>query len=332
MPEAKEFLENNTMISEHLNDHYALYRDKICKENHITGQYQYHSRMLDEVIDLVYRSYEQIAEEKDIRAYVSLLKSECISRLSKTNGYRDDEKTITRWCNEPKDDISRFFWRFNYECMHVVLDQLKVDMAETFADSIAILTLALSPTDYISSFLRSDMCAEEYRDNAERKNNVAHTILVRIYVVIRSVSGMAERMPESEFQKAWKGKNIFRTLVKQYMKNSAERQLCEDLYNFNKCICRLDGSKTEYHSMYNTEKRCFNNYCVNYYKDVDVIELFTSYIMECMESYWKNMENHPEAKALQENLREVYKKLSGTDPMNVIQGVEDFLSEYEKQT
>ncbi|MCC8150042.1 MAG: hypothetical protein LIO96_00870, partial [Lachnospiraceae bacterium] len=86
------------------------------------------------------------------------------------------------------EDLQTFYNLFQSGCLRQAVDQLRVDMGETYADVAAILTLQLFPEEYLLAFLRSDNHKERYPDGGV---NLTHPLMLRCYVVMTAVGNVA---------------------------------------------------------------------------------------------------------------------------------------------
>lgn len=132
------------------------------------------------------------AGKKDILDFVGRLKEKYAAQLCGGIPLYLSQK-ITEAFEGLYSDLCEFYNLFQRTYLQMAVDQLRVDMAEIYADVTAILTLQLFPVDYLLSFARSDIY-DGRQKNGGGDSGFVHPLSLRIYVVMRAVGGAAQKV------------------------------------------------------------------------------------------------------------------------------------------
>ena len=205
-------------------------------------------------------------------------------------------------------------------------------LREACADISSILTLELTPNEYIESFcnLKIPSNTQEYHEEITPKE-------IRIVLVIKGIQqgiiGKKDYFINNSFVNDW---NLFR--IEDFVKNhpiGSEAEvlgcklfLCfENKKDKNTCI-------RNYKSAYNYNKEYFTGDILDFYNDIEIWNEMSYYINSCINEYLQKLSdtNNAARKTLLEKKRHLtstYKDIASGSIGTQLQTIENFLASYE---
>ena len=298
--------------------------------------YLYHS---GESRNTICKDYRYITnndiDRKIVSDYGEMLKN--ILRMEAgTSGRRNNIGQLSEdldICNEREKKVLLFFERFQQTVLSGLLQMLLNYMcAETFADMIAILTLDLSPAEYVTSFVRN-----EYLENEQNQEQKSMRLLpVRIAITMEAVMMIVHKNQEwlktygSKLVETWV-EDVFRTTISELNDNPSAQDIMLRVYGYKTNLVRKNKCIRRYASMYNPKDGTFSNKRFDFLNDTNIYKFLCRYLYKCADTYFvqiKFLENGV-LRDMREKLINTYQTLAQGSVTDVMQQVEDFLHEHE---
>lgn len=308
---------------------------EICEE--ASGSpYLYHSGESREIICMAYRyiGNNDIAK-KIIYDYGEMLKGVL---LMETKASRDEKKAervrhIQEASNEREEKMLIFFERLQRDLLPELLQILNHICTETFADMIAILTLGLSPVEYVTSFVRS----EYLEDDQNRKQDTMTLLPIRIAVTMEAVKTITHaneewlRAYEPELAKAWEG-DVHHDTPYKLDTFSDEQNIMAQAWDYTDSLIWKKDRIGEYTSIYNPdyEDETFSIKILDFFNDINVYRLLCGYLNKCADTYFAEIKKDADLRAMREKLLHTYQRLKSGSVVDMMQEVEKFLWEHEE--
>lgn len=319
--------------------------EQVCMEEQ--SPYLYHSDMSKEIIC---RDYRYVSNNERVRPIIYnyggylqryLLKAENV--FYRKDGSAD-VKRIVDICNERTDKMLIFFEKFK-QVLPELIDMLHYICKETFADIIAILTLALSPADYVKSFVRSD-CLNNDQDWDQKTTNI---LSVRIAVTMEAVETIIYKNQEwlsadhpkmiqewladydPKVDKSWKGTVIRATIFKLHEEPTAQN-IMVNAYGYRKNLTSKKNSIRNYKSMYNPDYQdeTFSFKRLDFLNDINIYKFLCIYMDKCASTYFERLEKDDHLRKMWTKLLYTYQVLADGDIVQIMQEIECFLKEHEE--
>lgn len=200
---------------------------------------------------------------------------------------------------------------------------------EAHADLNVILTLDLSPKEYVSSFVQSEL--EETQAGIDIVR-MAHTI----DAIRRGIEKRPELFNKKGFCRDWKDTPI-ENMLRKLEKNSSEYKIAYKVYRFIQKKSNQNSEISKYKSIYNYKKKAFVNSDWDFFADEEIWNLLSQYLDECVSSYLEKLnekENNEKKSKLQiqkERLVSSFRKIDKSG-MVMLQEVEEFLESYDQES
>lgn len=350
MPEDLSSLTAEAMKSTYLRNRLKdelVKADKECCAKH-PDQYAYHSGNSKRIICKDYRSISRLnTAQMIIYAYGEELKEHLLKKRNLSSEIKQNYSAydIIDTCNERADKMLVFFRRFQQELLPQLIDILHFICKETFADIIAILSLSLSPVEYIKSFIRSDYV----KDSPNQIEDTIHILPLRIAVTMEAVETILYRnaswldieYPEMtqewlkgyapNLREKWRG-NVFTTTLLKLKSTSAAQTLMLKVYAYRTGLVSKKKKIQNYIGIYNPayEDETFSAKCLDFLNDINIYKLLCLYMNQCADTYFEQLKTNENLKQMWEELLETYKPLKSESLADIIQMIEGFLQKYEK--
>ncbi len=328
--DGREFL-NNHVLYDGLNSFYDRFRDQAARETGIADAYRGYARHTPSILQTLYREYCLRMRDKDVLDFVEAVRQCFLLNLRKFR-QQDMELTATDLSmafKELTEDMRDFIRHFQTDMLHVLIDQLLGDCKETFADAMAILTLRMSPEEYLRSFTMTDMVLDE---SSEGKTSVCESGIHRLYIVVMALQSSLGKVGKTAFTEQWTDKNIFEKLVNAFPMQSREDVMACTLFTFANSVGTLDENISLYEGLFDPAEAAFKTEGFDCLRDGVVLKHLIGYNEKCVDRYLEKLEGGDESTAgrLRKELEDMYGTLSGNDPLEVIQGIENYLATYEQ--
>ena len=337
----KPLTEKKMKMSSYLYDQLVKELIRVDDEAHNVEKespYIYHS---GKSIDIMRRNFRYITRNNIDRMIVSeygeMLKSFWHMEASDSGAQNDIEKGANNLeiNNDREKKVLLFFVRFQQAVLPALLKMLLNYMcAETFADMIAILTLDLSPADYVTSFVRNEYL--EHDQDQEKKS--MELLPVRIAVTMKAVATNVHtnadwlKHYDPKLAEEWEG-DVIKTTIFKLRNNSSEQNIMLKAYSYKTDLDIKSEHISSYVGMYNPkdEDETFSNKIFDFLNDTNIFDLLCEYLNKCADTYFTQIKS-PEGEKLRtmrEKLLHTYKILASSDVMDMMQEIESFLKEHE---
>lgn len=311
--------------------------EKIVREKMDLWPHAYHSDNSFTIIKKAFRSVttkhiRKIITDDCYKMNAFLQKKNKAVWLSKKK-HLSTINEIREYAFEKNDQILELNQRFQLELLVPLLHILKYIYTEAHADITAILTLHLTPEEYILSFTKGELQGEV----TKKKLTPGLLVCMRAGCLIRAVESVIDErkkeIGDEAFVKAWSG-NVINRLPRQFKKDSVEQNLAIDIYCYDTGVRDCSQNIKEYKCIYEyaeTEEG-FVNKQLDFLNDQVVYNNFLSYLIKSAESYIEKVTHDSELREKREQLKTTYKTLSGNSVLSIVQEIEGFLAKYEKKT
>lgn len=202
-------------------------------------------------------------------------------------------------------------------------------LREACADVSSILTLELTPAEYLDSFSDSKMPDQEEGGNTDMISEKE----IRISLVITSIQqGIVE------YRECFLNQDVFKEWtmfgIASFVENCPSGSKCEVLgCKVYMCMEALENNSSirHYESAYNTERGCFTGEVLNFYVDSVVWNEMNQYIVLCVKEYLQQLSSHENIKSEKDFLTKTYKRILKQPIGMQIQTLESFLKKSEKE-
>ena len=304
--------------------------DREINKASVDNSYQYHSDISRETIRKDYRYLTDTDIDRMlISEYGELLK----------NFLKKEVKDFVSphnldICNEREAKVLKLFEKFQQIALPDLLQMLlNYICAETFADMIAILTLELSPEEYVTSFVRNQIL--DYNQDPDRESISLFT--VRLAAVIQSVRKIVNKNKEwlenqsSKLTEDWKG-DVISEAIFRFGRNTREQDIMIMVYGYIKELRVKQDSISGYKSIYNPENSdgTFSGCKFDFVNDKNVFNLLVLYLFKCADTYIKQLKSDEKLCSIRREKLSVYRALACESVTDMMQAVENFLHEHEK--
>lgn len=297
--------------------------------------YLYHSSKSQMIIrkDYRYISINDIAR-KIIYEYGERMRNYLFMKeeASGANNNAEKIKYIQDACTNREEKMLLFFERFQQAALPNILKILNYICTETFADMIAVLTLNLSPAEYVMSFAKN-----EYREADRNPKQTSTELLpIRISVTMKAVKTILNKNKawlknnDPELIEAW-AEDVFRDTIFKLENNSDEQNIMIRVYGYKENLTSKKKSIRNYISMYNPEydDETFSVKRLDFLNDLNVYKLLCQYMNKCADTYFAQIKKDDSLKVKRKKLLDTYRTLTGGTMVKMMQEVEEFLQEHE---
>lgn len=335
MPDDLKILTERMMESTYLRDQLKkeLVRNDEERCRAQDDLYLYHSSKSQRNIRMNYRYVggNDIAKRL-IYEYGEMLRTNLFKKEKASGNNGERIKYIQDVCNEREEKVLLFFERFQQAALPDILKILTYICTETFADMIAVLTLNLSPAEYVLSFAKN-----EYRETDRNPKQTSTELLpVRISVTIEAVkkilnqnkAWLADNAPE--MTEEWSG-DVFRDTIDKFGCNSDEQNIMIRVCGYKKHLTSKRKAIGSYIGMYNPEydDETFSVKKLDFLNDRNVYKLLCFYMQKCADTYFAQVIQDDSLKIMKKNLLDTYRALTDGTMTDMMQEVEAFLREHE---
>lgn len=331
LKESTEEMMKSTYLRNQLEKELVRIDEERCRAQE--DLYLYHSSKSQRNIRIDYRyvASDDIAR-RIIYEYGETLRNFLRERVSGAGNRGERIKYIQDARNERDEKVLLFFERFQQAALPNILKILTYICTETFADMIAVLTLNLSPAEYVLSFAKN-----EYRETGRDPKQTSTELLpIRISVTMKAVAmvlnknkaWLEENAPE--MLEEWSG-DVFRDTIDKLGKNSDEQNIMIRVYGYKKYLVSKRKAIGSYIGMYNPEydDETFSDRRLDFLNDLNVYKLLCIYIKKCADTYFAQIIKDDSLKVMKKKLLDTYRTLTAGTMTDMMQEVEAFLWEHE---
>lgn len=309
---------------------------EICRENDISCKYRYHSENSCKIIKLTHDKILNTFFKQIIYDYCYSIKKFISETWNHNNG--DFERTLTDgelndYINGLSDDMFVFYRFFAKNVLNGLLGVIQHITTETFADMMAILTLGLTPRQYIMSFTNSEMSSYVM----DRLNENETTIIaIRIAIVMQAVTNIVKKY-NSCFEKEhlenlqiWSGDVLVRC-ANELKSSSSEGKIVYKALGYRDKIEDFRENISEYKALFDPSRHEFQLNMRNFLEDKFFWESACDYLEQCADIYVKKLCDCSSAEQVRGELLEMYKTISGNSSVDLMQEIENFLEKSERE-
>lgn len=302
------------------------------------SSYLYHSEESKKLICKIYRYItSNNIDHKIISDYIEMLRIFYRAGAGKIHDLENSKKWMDDLdvYSEREDKVLCFFERFQQAALPALL-QLLINFvcAESFADMIAILTIDLSPAEYIISFTGN----ENLRYEQDQESKETYILPIRIAITMEAVRMAVHEcrdwlnVHDARLAKEW-GEDVFDATVHKLRVNSSEQDLMLRVFGYKRFLADKKDCISTYESVYNPagDQETFSNIRLDFLNDKNVYRLLCDYLYKCANTYFAQM-RAPEGEGLwakRDKLVNMYDRLAHGSASDMMQKVEDFLQENE---
>lgn len=295
--------------------------------------YKYHSMYSKRIIEESCGSMFVLHLEAILGDYKADMQDKLIK--IKSDGSLESEQKISEMCGKIADQILGIREDRIDSILLEPLDILRYIMSETFADIIAVLTLELSPEDYISSFEKTELGADEI--NALEEEMVSFPC-IRIAMVVESIDSIV-REKKNDFEKNAMG------MCQQWGDETLEKiKSSGKLSDIGKrlvdcAICYQDGIRDWKECILDYERRYQPRDTVSdesvesgFLKDREIWNSVCEYLKDCGTEYIDSLKHNEEQRERREELLRSYKHISKGTEIDLMEEIENFLAKWEQES
>ena len=323
----EEIIKENGDLFKPLEEEILEQSEEVCKEKEgvIDKSYLYHSENAFEIIKLTHRKVLKIHFKQIIYDYCYSIKEFIREKSNLTDGQ------LTFFMNKLSKEMIVFYELFQRDALKGLLGIIQNITTETFADMMAILTLGLSPKQYIKSFIKSEM-NPYVTDELDEKEGTA--VFIRIAIVMQAVSNVAKKYRLNnkkylpELLEAW-SEDTLKTCFIEFSLSSREGKVVAKALGYRDKITSFHRNISTYMRLYNLKQNRFTNDTFNFLEDEVFWNNACSYLEQCADIYIKELDDNSNVKKARMKLLNSFKKISGDSCVQLMQEIEDFLLESE---
>lgn len=276
----------------------ADHLEKACAE-----EWQYISNLIDNEINWGELDYKEKAKEK---------------------------KEIAEFIDSMREQMMRFLGVFSRNALQGLLECWRYISSEVYADLNAILTLNLTPWDYLASFLSCEL-----DKGYLKKYNQDYNMLLpyRIALCINTLTGVIKekskaewlKKNEQEFYKAWSSE-VLDELPQKFAFHSEESRLAIKCRTVNKELSDYKTCFQKYKCICLVEKNEYSLKNTNLLLDKVIWDSLCSYLKRCVSDYLSELIRKEDLQKLKRELTSTYQEIAGNSVNLMVQEMENFLA------
>lgn len=223
------------------------------------------------------------------------------------------------------------FRQYQNSVLQVILSQICHLSKEAFADIMAILTLELTPTDYLFSYNRERKVRIDDKDKKE-----SSFLEIRVGIVVQTMKSIIDKYGKENgilsetFCGKWRN-GIDITVIGSFPKDSDESILSARVYEHLRNIKDYKNNMQDYESIY-----CGDNYktlmskSIYYFQDSIANKQLKEYIDQCAEYYIEQMKEKLELRKRKGEIIQTYETIAADSPVRAMQEIENFLEKFNQ--
>lgn len=230
------------------------------------------------------------------------------------------------------DYLLAFYQKFQHNLLPQLLEILRYITSEAYADLSSILSLNLTPSEYLYSFREGE---PHFCMNVDESLQ-GLLLYIRAGITMKAVRNVVMNkhscFSQTYFEKVWSD-DVFRRLPLELPKDSAESRIALNIYGYVTGIRNCNDSIRCYESLYcyvNGEED-FVNRNLDFFNDEIIWELITEYLEKCAKDYMDILEADTGLQKKKSELVLTYEKIAGDSTTELAQTIEDFLAGYEAE-
>jgi len=294
--------------------------------------HEFHSENSIEIIKRTFRNGNgdftaKIISEDSERMNIFLKKEKNIMEMPFGQQCREIQKILEESNREYKE-ILTLNQKFEFDLLPQLLEILIYICKEAYADLIAILTLGLSPEEYLYSFIKGECNIQE-----DRVGEDAVLLVLRAGFTMRAVMNAVACKPScftEEFCQIWMGE-VFKNLIVKLKSDTIEWKVAVDICVHIRGIRDCNEEIHRYMPMYNYEAGWFSNSVADFFNDEKVCDSLLGYLNESANAYVKILSAGERPKEMRQKLLDTYNRVSKESVISMSQEIENFLAEFEAE-
>lgn len=295
--------------------------------------HEFHSKNSMKIIKKTFRNgnggfTDKIIAEDSERMNDFLKKGKNIEEASFGQKTRELQKMLESSNREYKELLT-LNQKFEFELLPQLLELLIYICKEAYADLIAVLTLGLSPEEYLYSFTKGECNIKGDRIEEEK----AVLLILRAGFAMQAVMSAVRDKPAcltEEFCLAWTG-DVLVDLIKRLDRNETEWKIAVDIYGHIKGIRDCNAEIHNYMPMYNYGTGWFSNHMADFFNDEAVCGSLLGYFEECARVYVAILSANDRPAKMRQKLLDTYRRVSKESVISMSQEIENFLAEFEAE-
>lgn len=264
---------------------------------------------------------------------------------SRENDFAERATSYQKSCNirrEFTDLFNNLYQKFQGQFLRPALEIIKEITTEAYADLNAILTLCMTPKEYLLSFDQKNVGFRWFSEHPDLTGREAPMLVVRVGVVINTMSELVKKecsinnllSASSAFSTSWNRLQLKKISAK--LKNNPTGQsLATQTNSYLSGLLNHAEDIKEYRSIYNPEKKQFCNTEFDFFNDKYIFDMICDYLISCAQIYLNSIRNCQDSNATETKkiLVNTFIQAKGKESaLSFIQSLENFLQEDECQT
>lgn len=325
-------IKNDTFLQENL---YAELKreEKLIRSERGQFPHEFHS---DNSIETIIRAFAEISKlyfQKILVDDNNCLRNALLDSLSlsekRSLALKQEAEQIIY---EPFDWLLQLFASYQNSCLRYILNAIRYITSEAYADMTAILTLGLTPENYIRSFFSTALIPDPAKEAREKDGLL---LVVRtgtvLYALERTVNNNKEwfKKHNHKFFDVWHN-NIISGLLKIF---STKPDICNfvvKVYGYVHDIRLKSDSICSYKSLFDFSEELFLNTSFDFLNDKIVWDCITGYLEVCAQSYIDGLSDAT-LYAERAQLEAAYQVVAGASANGLMQEIENYLEKFEKK-
>lgn len=304
----------------------------------------YHSVKSIPLIRSAFHLIDKRYELLSIKEYTKLTRN-LADISSRENDFAKRAAAYQKSCNirrELADLFNNLYQKFQGQFLEPALEIIKEITTEAYADLNAILTLCMTPEEYLLSFDQKNVGFRWFREHPNLTDLEAPMLVIRVGVVMNTMSELVKNegpihdllSSGFSFSAAWNKLQL--TKISAKLKNNPTGQrLATQTDHYLKGLLNHAEDIKEYRSIYNPEKKQFCNTKFDFLNDKYIFDMICEYLISCAQIYLNSIRSCQDSNAAKTKkiLVDTFIQAKGTDSaLSFIQSIENFLQEDECQT
>lgn len=244
-----------------------------------------------------------------------------------------DIQQILKDSNTQYKELLALCQKFEFELLPYLLKILMYICKEAYADLIAILTLGLTPEEYIRSFSKSG-CRME--GDISKEEGVLLIALRTGFTMqtIMDVTRIGYSCLSEDFFRIW-SKLDWKELASKFKGTenvvSTEGRILAAAYAYILGIKDCNGKIEDYIPIYDYKENIFSGKILDFFNDREVWDSLLGYLSESAKTYVDILSKDAHIQEMRQKLFETYNKVSKMSMISMSQEIENFLAEFEME-
>lgn len=246
-----------------------------------------------------------------------------------------ESKNVRLFMKRVAEQMIRFYGVFGNNYLGSLLGCLRYISSEVYADLNAILTLNLTPCDYLASFFSCEL-EKSYLEKYNRDFDMLlpYRIALSMKTIIDVLNGTEKGKwlsnGEKPFYESWPA-DIFDTLPKKFEYGSVEAKLAIECRAVSSKLVDYGKNIQEYKGAYQVNEREFDLNKTTLFTDKVIWDNLLLYMKKCVEDYLSELKDQRDLYTMKKELVSTYSEISGISANQMLQEIENFLEVWEQE-